>query len=70
MLIQALPELKNENTDELVIDTIKEKMEEEIEKNETDRSHRLGARKNNGKSRPVIIKFVRYNTRVLSREEF
>ena len=70
MLIQALPELKNENTDELVIDTIKEKMEEEIEKNERDRSHRLGARKNNGKSRPVIIKFVRYNTSVLSREEF
>ena len=28
-----------------------------------DRSHRLGARKNNGKSRPIMIKFVRYNTR-------
>ena len=39
------------------------KMGEEIEKNEIDRSHRLGALKNNGKSRPIIIKFVRYNTR-------
>ena len=63
LLIHGLPESKNENTDELVIDAIKEKMGEEIEKNEIDRSHRLGAPKNNGKSRPIIIKFVRYNTR-------
>ena len=63
LLIHGLPESKNENTDELVIDTIKEKMGEEIEKNEIDRSHRLGPPKNNGKSRPIIIKFVRYNTR-------
>ena len=63
LLIHGLPESKNENTDELVIDTIKEKMGEEIERNEIDRSHRLGAPKNNGKSRPIIIKFVRYNTR-------
>ena len=61
-LIHGLPESKNENTNELVIDTIKEKMGEEIEKNEIDRSYRLGAPQNNGKSRPIIIKFVRYNT--------
>ena len=60
---QGLPESKNENTDELVIDTIKEKMGEEIKRNEIDRSHRLGAPKNNGKSRPIIIKFVKYNTK-------
>ena len=63
MLIHGLPESKNENTDELVIAAIKEKMGEEIEKNEIDRSHRIGVPKNNGKSRPIIIKFVRYNTR-------
>ena len=63
LLIHCLPESKNENTDELVIDTIKEKMGEEIERNEIDWSHRLGASKNNDKSRPIIIKFVRYNTR-------
>ena len=61
-LIHGLPESKNENTDGLVIDTIKEKMGEEIENNEIDRSHRLGAPKNNSKSSPSIIKFVRYNT--------
>ena len=65
LLIHGLAESKQENTDELVIDTIKEKMGEEIEKNETDRSHRLSAPKNNGKSRPSIIKFVRYNTRCI-----
>ena len=63
LLIHGLPESKNENTDELVIDAIKEKMGEEIEKNEIDRSHRIGVPKNIGKSRPIIIKFVRYNTR-------
>ena len=63
LLIHGLPESKNENTDELVIDTIKEKMGEEIEKNEKDISHRLDAPKNNGKSRPIIRKCVRYKTR-------
>ena len=38
-------------------------MGEEIKKDEKDQSHRLGAPKNNGKSRPIIIKFARYNTK-------
>ena len=63
MLIHGLPESKNENTDELVLDAVKEKMGEEIEKDEIDRLHRLGAPRNNGKSRPIIIKFARHNTR-------
>ena len=46
-----------------MIDTINEKMGEEIEKDEIDRSYRLGAPKNNGKSRAIIIKIARYNTR-------
>ena len=63
LLIHGLPELKNENTDELVIDTIKGKMGEEIIKDEIYRSHKLGVLKNNGKSRPIIISFLRYNIR-------
>ena len=46
-----------------MIDTVKEKMGEEIKKDGTSESHRLGALKNNGKSRPIIIKFARYNIR-------
>ena len=59
MLIHYLPEPRKENTDELAIDTVKEMMEEEIKNNEIDRSYRLGAPKSNGKSIPIIIKFVR-----------
>ena len=58
-----LIENRNKNRDELVIDTTKVKMGEEIEKDEIHRSHGLGAPKNNDKSRPIIIKFTRYNTR-------
>ena len=63
LLIHGLVESKNENTDELLINTIKEKIGEVIEKDEIDRSHGLGAPENNAKSIPIIIKFVRYNTR-------
>ena len=63
LLAHGLAESKNVNMDELVIHTFKEKMGEEIKKDEIDRSHRLGALKNNDKSRTIIIKFVRYNTR-------
>ena len=58
LLIHGLVESKNENTDELLINTIKEKIGEVIEKDEIDRSHGLGAPKNNGKSIPIIIKFT------------
>lgn len=63
LLIHSLPEWRNKNTHALVIDTVKEKMGEEIKKDGTNESHRLGALKNNGKSRPIIIKFARYNIR-------
>ena len=36
-------------------------MGEIIKKDEINRSHRLGATKNNSKSRPIIAKFVKYN---------
>ena len=62
-LIHGLTESRNENTDDIVIGIIKEKMGEEIKKDEKDRSHRLGAPKNNGKSRPIITKFARYSTK-------
>ena len=38
-------------------------MGEEIKTHEIDRSHRPGGAKNDGKSRSIIIKFARYNTR-------
>ena len=49
-----ITENKNENTDDL--DT---KMDINITANDIDRTHRIGKLKNNGKPRPVIIKFAR-----------
>ena len=43
--------------------TIREKMGEEIRDIDIDRTHRIGKAKSDGKARPIIIKFARYNTR-------
>ena len=63
LLIRGLPETKNENTDLLAMGVIETKMDIKITDNNIDRTHRIGKPKNNGKPRPVIIKFVRYNNR-------
>ena len=48
--------------DALVINTIKEKMREEVKKAKINQSHRLGASNNNNKNRPIVLKFARYKT--------
>ena len=63
LLIHGLPESKNENTDLLAMEVIETKMDIKITDNDIDRTHRIRKTKNNGKPRPVIIKFVRYNDR-------
>ena len=45
-----------------MIDAIKDKIGEEIKKDEMDQSHRLGATKNNCKNRPIIINLALYKT--------
>ena len=40
-------------------------MAETIHIQDIDRTHRLPGKNPNGKSRPVVVKFVRYNTRNL-----
>ena len=63
LIIHGIPENKNENTDVLAMEIIDTKMEIKITQNDIDRTHRIGKLKTNGKPRPVIIKFVRYNDR-------
>ena len=63
LLIHGLPESKNKNSDLLAMETIDTKMNIKITDNDIDRTNRIGKPKNNGKPRPVIIKFVRYNVR-------
>ena len=63
LLIHGTPKNKNENTDVLAMEAIDTKVDIKITENDIDRTHRIGKQKNNGKPRPVIIKFVRYNDR-------
>ena len=54
-----------EDTDEKIINTLQQSMDETIKPEDIDRSHRRGNPKfsKNAKPRPIIVKFVRYNTR-------
>ncbi|KAK3753059.1 hypothetical protein QZH41_005504 [Actinostola sp. cb2023] len=61
--ISGITENKDENTDELVMKTIKEKLNIDITTNDLDRSHRVGLRKP-GKPRQIIVKLVRHNKKV------
>ena len=63
LLIHGISGNKNENTDVLAMEVIETKMDIKITDNDIDRTHRIRKPKNNGKPRPVIIKFVRYNDR-------
>lgn len=64
LLVHGIVEERRENTDELIIDIIKNDVDIEISENDIDRTHRIGAPRNPGeKPRPIIVKFVRYNVR-------
>ena len=62
LLIHGIKEEKDENTDDVVIKFIQDGLQEEINIEDLDRTHRIG-KVNNGKSRPIIVKFARYNVR-------
>ena len=64
LLIHGLTETKTEDTDEMVLDVINNKLNIEMCQTNIDRSHRLGKRKGPGqKPRAVVVKFTRYNDR-------
>ena len=61
--MHGIAETNDENTDDLVLKAINEKLDVEITENEIDRSHRIGRKKDGQKPRPIIVKLTRYNTR-------
>ena len=64
LLIHGLTETKTEDTDDMVLDVINDKLNNEISQISIDRSHRLGKRKDPGqKPRAIILKFTRYKDR-------
>ena len=64
LLIHGLTETKTEDTDEMVLDIINNKLNIEISQISIYRGHRLGKRKGPGqKPRAIIVKFTRYKDR-------
>ena len=60
LLFHGIKEEKCEDTDSIIVNTVKEEMHIEILPNDLDRSHRIGNPKTKKKERPIIVKLVRY----------
>ena len=65
LLVHGIMEETVEDTDEKIMNTLQQSMDETITPEDIDRSHRLGNSKSlkNAKPCPITVKFVRYNTR-------
>ena len=62
LLLHGVDEEDVEDTDQKIIKVIAEEMDIQLVEEDLDRTHRIG-KKSDGKSRPIIIKFARYNVR-------
>ena len=63
ILVHGMKESENEDTDTVVTETLNELLQEKLTDIDIDRSHRIGRLKKGKQSRPIIIKFARYNIR-------
>ena len=64
LLLHGIAEGERENTDELVSETLNEKMHIDLTPSDLDGTHRIGQKKASSKKpRVAITKFVSYNTR-------
>ena len=63
LLLHGVKEGESESTDALAMATVKEHLAISLDERDIDRSHRLGKPRSDGKPRPIIVKFARYNTR-------
>ena len=63
LLVHGIVETNDENTDDLVLKTINEKLDVNITESEIDRSHSIVTKKDGRRPRPIIVKLMSYNTR-------
>ena len=64
ILIHGMAENKEENTDQQATDFINDTLHIKIDKNDIDRSHKIGRYNKTKKiARPIILKFAKYNER-------
>lgn len=63
LLIHGVAEQEDENTDTVFINTVSTSLGVVLDARDLDRSHRLGKPRQDGRPRPIIAKFSRYNAR-------
>ena len=63
LLLHGVPETAKEDTDTIFRDAIKEHLGKDLKLRDLDRTHRIGAKREDGRGRPIIAKFTRYITR-------
>ena len=65
LLLHGVRELEGENKNDIIMKTMKEEIDIDIRQQDLDQKHRVGNTKvcKEGKSRPIIIKFSRYDVR-------
>ena len=63
LLFYGIKDEKDEDTDRIIINTVKEEMDIDIFPNDLDWLHCIGNPKTRKKERSIIVNFVRYNLR-------
>ena len=61
LLVHGVEEQEQENTDNIVLNVIKEHLDTEFSVKDLDTSHRIGKSNSKSKRRPIIVKFISYN---------
>jgi len=62
LLIHGIPHIKGKDTDKVVLNFLKKKLDIELEDDSIDRSHRLkSTATTKNKPKPIIVKFVTHN---------
>ena len=61
LLVHGVKEEEHENTDNIVLNVIKEHRDIELSVKDLDRSHRIGKSNSKSKHLPIIVKFISYN---------
>ena len=59
--MHGVEEQEQENTNNIVLNVIKEHVDIEFLVKDVDRSHRIGKSNSKSKRRPIIVKFISYN---------
>ena len=63
ILLHGVKESENEDTNTVVTETLNELLQEKLTDIDIDRSYWIGRLKKDKQSRPIIIRFARYNIR-------